>query len=107
MDETLKKAPLIQRYRDDVREGIRMGTEQITSFLQEHWYLVALAVGVVMLIGAIINWSWLCAPVGKPNSHRYGRSSRRALLAAGNCTGYCGNMGRYINAQIRRVRHDS
>lgn len=57
-----------------------MSGEQITAFLQDHWYFVTLVVGVVLLIGAIMNWNWLCDPTGKPDSHRYGRSSRRVIF---------------------------
>lgn len=57
-----------------------MNSEQVTAFLQEHWYFVTLAVGVVFLIGAIRNWNWLCDPTGKPDSHRYGRDSRRVIF---------------------------
>lgn len=57
-----------------------MDSEQITAFLQEYWYFVTLVVGVVILIGAIMNWNWLCAPTGKPDSHRYGRGARRAIF---------------------------
>ena len=57
-----------------------MNGEQITAFLQEHWNLVSLAVGVVVLIGAILNWNWLCDPTGAPHSHRYGRGSRRMIF---------------------------
>ena len=37
-------------------------------------------IGVVLLIGAIMNWNWLCDPTGKPDSHRYGRGSRRVIF---------------------------
>lgn len=57
-----------------------MNGEQITAFLQDHWYFVTLVVGVVLLIEAIMNWNWLCNPTGKPDSHRYGRSSRRVIF---------------------------
>ena len=57
-----------------------MNSEQITAFLQEHWYLASVIIGVVILIGAIRNWNWLCDPTGKPDSHRYGRSSRRVIF---------------------------
>ncbi|CBL36140.1 hypothetical protein CL3_14960 [butyrate-producing bacterium SM4/1] len=57
-----------------------MNSEQITAFLQEHWYLASVIIGVVILIGAIRNWNWLCDPTGKPDSHRYGRGSRRVLF---------------------------
>ena len=57
-----------------------MNSEQITTFLQEHWYLASVIIGVVILIGAIRNWNWLCDPTGKPDSHRYGRGSRRVIF---------------------------
>ena len=57
-----------------------MTSEQITAFLQEHWYLASVIIGVVILIGAIRNWNWLCDPTGKPDSHRYGRGSRRVIF---------------------------
>ena len=57
-----------------------MNSEQITAFLQEHWNLVTLIIGAILLIGAIMNWNWLCDPTGKPDSHRYGRGSRRGIL---------------------------
>ena len=57
-----------------------MNSEQITAFLQEHWYLASVIIGVVILIGAIRNWNWLCDPTDKPDSHRYGRGSRRVIF---------------------------
>ena len=57
-----------------------MNSEQITAFLQEHWYLASVIIVVVILIGAIRNWNWLCDPTGKPDSHRYGRGSRRVIF---------------------------
>lgn len=57
-----------------------MNSEQIAAFLQEHWYIASVIMGVVILIGAIRNWNWLCDPTGKPDSHRYGRGSRRVIF---------------------------
>lgn len=57
-----------------------MNSEQITAFLQKHWYIASVIIGVVILIGAIRNWNWLCDPTGKPDSHRYGRGSRRVIF---------------------------
>ena len=57
-----------------------MNSEQITAFFQEHWYIASVIIGVVILIGAIRNWNWLCDPTGKPDSHRYGRGSRRVIF---------------------------
>lgn len=57
-----------------------MNSEQITVFLQDHWNGVTLIIGIVLLIGAIMNWNWLYDPTSKPDSHRYGRSSRRVIF---------------------------
>ena len=40
-----------------------MNSEQITAFLQEHWNWVTLVIGAVL-----------------PDSHRYGRGSRRVIF---------------------------
>ena len=57
-----------------------MNSEQIMAFLQENHNAVTLIIGIVLLIGAIMNWNWLCDPTGKPDSHRYGRGSRRVIF---------------------------
>lgn len=57
-----------------------MNSEQITAFLQENHNAVTLIIGIVLLIGAIMDWNWLCDPTGKPDSHRYGRGSRRVIF---------------------------
>ena len=57
-----------------------MNSEQITAFLQEHWYIASVIIGAVILIGAIRKWNWLCDPTGKPDSHRDGRGSRRVIF---------------------------
>ena len=49
----------------------------MTAFLQQHWYFVMLIVGVLILVGAILNWNWLCNPIGKPHADRYSRGGRR------------------------------
>ena len=40
-----------------------MNSEQITTFLQEYWCIASVLIGVVILIGAIRNWNWLCDPL--------------------------------------------
>ena len=57
-----------------------MNAEKITAFLQKNHNAVTLIIGVVLLMGAIMNWNWLCDPTGKPDSHRYGRGSRRVIF---------------------------
>lgn len=57
-----------------------MNSEQITAFLQEHWNFVTLAIGVVILIGAILNWNWLCDPTGTRDAYRHSRGYRRVIF---------------------------
>ena len=57
-----------------------MNSEQITAFLQAHWEWVTLIMGIVSVVGSILNWNWMCDPTGKPDSHRYGRGSRRVIF---------------------------
>jgi len=54
-----------------------MNSEQITAFLQEHWYIASVLIGAVILIGAIRNWNWLCDPTGTRDAHRHSRGYRR------------------------------
>ena len=64
-----------------MHSGQQRGNDmEIAVFLQEHWYLVTLILGTVMLLGAVRNWNWLCDPAGKPNAHRWGRGSRRVMF---------------------------
>ena len=57
-----------------------MNSEQITAFLQEHWNWVTLIIGAVLLIGAVMNWNWMCDPTGAPYSQHYGRGARRVIF---------------------------
>ena len=57
-----------------------MNSEQITALLQENWEWITLVFGIVLLLGAIMNWNWLCDPTGKPDSQRYGRGTRRGIF---------------------------
>ena len=57
-----------------------MDSKKLTAFLQEHRYFITLFGGVVILIGAIMNWNWLCDPTGAPHSNRFGRGFRRVIF---------------------------
>ena len=57
-----------------------MNSEQITAFLQEHWSWVTLIIGAVLLIGAIMNWNWLCDPTGTRDAYRHSRGYRRVCF---------------------------
>ena len=57
-----------------------MNSEQITVFLQEHWYIASVLIGAVILIGATRNWNWLCDPTGARDAHRHSRGYRRVVF---------------------------
>ena len=57
-----------------------MNSQQITAFLQEHWYIASVLIGAVILIGAIRNWNWLCDPTGTRDAHRHSRGYRRMVF---------------------------
>ena len=72
--KVIKTAPkeLKEKYQQVfARGGCRMNSEQITAFLQEYWYIASVLIGVVILIGAIRNWNWLCDPTGTRDAHRW------------------------------------
>jgi len=57
-----------------------MNSEQITVFLQEHWYIASVLIGAVILIAAPRSWTWLCAPAGPRDAHRHSRGYRRVVF---------------------------
>ncbi len=57
-----------------------MNSEQITALLQENWEWITLVFGIILLLGAIMNWNGLCDSTGKPDSQRYGRGTRRVIF---------------------------
>ena len=60
-----------------------MNSEQITAFLQEHWYIASVLIGAVILIGAIRNWNWLCDPTGTRDAQPQQRIPAGGVLPAG------------------------
>ena len=57
-----------------------MNSEQITVFLQEHWYIASVLIGAVILSGATRNGNWLCDPTGTRDAHRHSRGYRRVVF---------------------------
>lgn len=57
-----------------------MNGEQIRAFLQAHWEWVTLIMGIVTVVGSILNWNWMCDPTGAPYSQHYGRGTRRVIF---------------------------
>lgn len=44
------------------------------------WELLFAAVGLLLILGAVRNWNWLCDPTGAPYSHLFGRGARRVIF---------------------------
>ena len=38
--------------------------ERLSQFLSQHWQLLVIAAGVLVLLGAVFNWKWICDPRG-------------------------------------------
>lgn len=34
--------------------------EQLMAFLQKHWQLTIIGCGLLIFIGALLNWRWVC-----------------------------------------------
>lgn len=64
-----------------------MDSEKIMVFVQEHWDIILIVTGAVLIVGAAMNWNWLCDPTSAPQTHRYGRSARRVNFFAGRGAG--------------------
>ena len=43
---------------------------------------LAVTIGVVLVVGAVKNWNWLCSPIGKPDGHRLSRGMYRLIFGA-------------------------
>ena len=57
-----------------------MNSEQITAFLQEHWYIASVLIGAVILFGPILNFNWLCGPTCTLDAHLDSRGYRRVVF---------------------------
>lgn len=44
------------------------------------WDLLFAAVGLLLIVGAVRNWNWLCDPAGAPYAYLLGRGARRVIF---------------------------
>lgn len=54
----------------------------LTDFITEYRDYITLFTGIVLAVGAVKNWNWLCNPVGKPDAHLFSRSMYRLIFGA-------------------------
>lgn len=45
-----------------------MDSEKIMVFVQEHWDIILIVAGAVLIVGAAMNWNWLCDPTSAPQT---------------------------------------
>lgn len=65
----------------------------LTDFITEYRDYITLFTGIVLAVGAVKNWKWLCNPVGKPDAQLLSRSMYRLIFGAlGLILIFCGAM---------------
>ena len=55
----------------------------LTDFITEYRDYITLFTGIVLAVGAVKNWNWLCNPVGKPDAQLLSRVFLWNLLKNG------------------------
>ena len=65
----------------------------LTDFITEYRDYITLFTGIVLAVGAVKNWNWLCNPVGKPDAQLLSHSMYRLIFGAlGLILIFCGAM---------------
>lgn len=65
----------------------------LTDFITEYRDYITLFTGIVLAVGAVKNWNWLCNPVGKLDAQLLSRSMYRLIFGAlGLILIFCGSM---------------
>lgn len=65
----------------------------LTDFITEYRDYITLFTGIVLAVGAVKNWNWLCNPVGKPYAQLLSRGMYRLIFGAlGLILIFCGAM---------------
>lgn len=65
----------------------------LTDFITEYRDYITLFTGIVLVVGAVKNWNWLCNPVGKLDAQLLSRGMYRLIFGAlGLILIFCGAM---------------
>lgn len=65
----------------------------LTDFITEYRDYITLFTGIVLAVGAVKNWNWLCNLVGKPDAQLLSRGMYRLIFGAlGLILIFCGAM---------------
>ena len=61
-----------------------MATDTIQVFVKQYMDWIMAAAGVLLIIGSLMDWEWLCNPQGAPYAWQYGgsRGMRRLIFIA-------------------------
>ena len=54
----------------------------LTDFITEYRDYITLFTGIVLVVGAVKNWNWLCNPGGKPDAQLLSRGMYRLIFGA-------------------------
>lgn len=54
----------------------------LTDFITEYRDYITLFTGIVLVVGAVKNWNWLCNPVGKLDAQLLSRGMYRLIFGA-------------------------
>ena len=54
--------------------------ERLGSWKMSKWDIVAAAFGLLLIVGSVRNWNWLCDPTGAPYAYLFGRGARRVIF---------------------------
>lgn len=67
--------------------------EHIVRWLRDNDALVCIAGGVVLVVGSVRDWDWLCDPVGKPHMPFSRGTLRLSVFLCGCVLVACGVLG--------------
>lgn len=56
--------------------------EKLSALIAGYRDYIVLLIGVLLVVGAVKDWGWLCSPVGKPDGHLLSRGMYRLIFGA-------------------------
>lgn len=61
----------------------------LTDFITEYRDYITLFTGIVLAVGAVKNWNWLCNPGRQAGAHLLSRGIYRLIFGALGINTYC------------------
>ncbi len=59
-----------------------MDKAKLSAFIAEYNDYITIVMGLVLVVGSVQNWDWLCDPAGKPDAHLLSRGMYRLIFGA-------------------------